>query len=200
MIQHTLQQSRGAFRHVFEQDLAAAKQQEAIQRRFVFIFEDCGAGFAQATGAKVENFDGVSGRILQQEPVAVLEIYQHHPCQYVRQAARGGRGLPAASLGQSGLICFGDRRVVQAIQRHGGAGALLVLRCNSAGECRRSLRGRSRVARQARARYIRALRGSDGIGLIIEAWPEDRVAGARIRQGRRDAGRSCRGRLSERRR
>lgn len=127
----------------------------------------------------------------------MLEIYQHHPCQYVRQAERGREGLPAAGLSQSGLICLGDGRVVQAIQRHGGAGALLVLRCNSAEGFRRGRSGRSRVARQARSRYIRALRGSDGIGLIIEAWPGDRVAGARIRRGRRDAGRSCRGRSSE---
>ena len=59
----TLQQPRGAFRDVFKQHVAAAIEQETVERRFVFVLGDGLAQLTDATagaGAGLEDFDGVS--------------------------------------------------------------------------------------------------------------------------------------------
>ena len=84
------------------------------------------------------------------------------PLHYMRDGER--EVSPSSRLGQGRLVGIDDGLVVEAVQRHG---ALLREWYGARGV---GLDGGSRVAPQARARYNRALRGSDGIGLIIEAY------------------------------
>jgi hypothetical protein len=69
-----LEQARSAVGDVFEQDLAAAVQQQAVEGRLVGILRDGSAGLCSTASAARQDFDGISGRVSQQEPVRRVDI------------------------------------------------------------------------------------------------------------------------------
>jgi hypothetical protein len=64
-----LEQARGAVGHVLDEHLAAAVQQQAVQRRLVWVLCNGGARFLGPAGSGCEDVDGIPGRVLEQEPV-----------------------------------------------------------------------------------------------------------------------------------
>lgn len=67
---HTLQQARRALGDVFDQDFPAAVEQEAVQRRLVWVGGDGCASFMGAACATGEDLDRVARGILEQKPAA----------------------------------------------------------------------------------------------------------------------------------
>lgn len=56
---HTLKQSRSPLGHIFDQDLAPAVQQEAVQRRLVLVLGDGSARLSSTASAAGQDFDGI---------------------------------------------------------------------------------------------------------------------------------------------
>jgi hypothetical protein len=63
-----LQQPRHALWRVLDQDLAAAVQQEAVQRRLLVVLGDGSAGFVRSACATGEDIDGIAREVLEQKP------------------------------------------------------------------------------------------------------------------------------------
>ena len=64
-----MKQARRSLGHVLDQHLAAAVQQQAIQRRLVFILCDCSARLLRPAGSLGQDVDSIPCRVLEQEPV-----------------------------------------------------------------------------------------------------------------------------------
>lgn len=107
-----MEQARGAVGHVLDEHLAAAVQQQAVQRRLVRVLCDGRASLLGPAGAGGEDVDGVPCRVLEQEPedealARRLEI-----------ADIGGVCAPPTGLGQGALVRLCDGDVVQPVERH----------------------------------------------------------------------------------
>lgn len=64
-----MEQAGGTLGHVLDQHLPAAVQQQAVQRRLVFVLCDGSARLLSPTGSRGEDIDSVPCRVLEQEPV-----------------------------------------------------------------------------------------------------------------------------------
>jgi hypothetical protein len=89
-------------RYEFDQDLAPAVDYQAVQRRLFLVFEQLVARLMYAALSPAEQFDRVSVCVSQQEP--------------------------ASDLDNGGVVGLAHGRGVQTVQRHGRAGAGVVLR------------------------------------------------------------------------
>ena len=65
----TLQQPRGAVRHIFDEHLPPPIYDEAVQRRLLFIPGDRNARLVDTALSVLVELDRVSVRVLQEEPV-----------------------------------------------------------------------------------------------------------------------------------
>lgn len=109
--ERTLQQARSALRDVFDEDFAAAVDDQAVERRLVFVLDQLVTRLVHAALASREQLDGVPGGVLQQEP--------------------------ATDLDNGGIVGVGDFLRIEAIQRHGrvaaaGMAEVVVWRCRCA--------------------------------------------------------------------
>lgn len=108
---HTLQQARCALGDVFDQDLAAAVEQEAVQRRLVWIGGDGGACFVCAACATSEDLDRVARSILEQKPAAGSAFP-------VGDISAGAVVVPTPGFPQGAGIGLCDGDGVEPVQRH----------------------------------------------------------------------------------
>lgn len=63
-----LKQPRRPLGHVFDQDFAAAVQQEAVQRRLFVVAGNGTAGICGSAGAAGKDLDFVAGGVLEEKP------------------------------------------------------------------------------------------------------------------------------------